>query len=103
MWRGTHREFLHCRPNMEYIKDPDAILDYTINWSSWLPAGDAIAESTWTAGNGITIDSDSNTSTSATVWLSGGTVGATYTVTNHIVTDDGREEDQTISIIIREK
>lgn len=88
---------------MAYIKDPDAILDYSINWSSWLVTGDTITTSTWTAEDGITIDDDSNTTTATTVWLSGGTVGESYSVTNHIVTEDGREDDRTITILVREQ
>lgn len=88
---------------MTYVKDPDAILDYSINWSSWLVTGDTIATSTWTAETGITVDSDSNTTTAATVWLSGGTLGESYDVTNHIVTDAGREDDRTITILVREQ
>lgn len=88
---------------MTYIKDPDAVLDYSINWSSWLVAGDTIVTSTWAADDGITIDSDSNTTTATTVWLSGGGAGESYDVTNHIVTDDGREDDRTITILVREQ
>lgn len=88
---------------MTYVKDPSAILDYSINWSSWLVAGDTIVTSTWTAETGITIDDDSNTTTATTVWLSGGTAGESYDVTNHIVTDDGREDDRTITILVREQ
>ena len=88
---------------MTYIKDPDAILDYSINWSSWLVTGDTITTSTWTAEAGIMIDSDTNTTTATTVWLSGGTAGESYDVTNHIVTDDGREDDRTITILVREQ
>lgn len=88
---------------MQYIKDPQAVLDYTVNWSSWLPSGDTIVTSTWTADTGITIDSSSATTTAATVWLSGGTVSVSYNVVNHIVTADGRAEDQTLVIKIVSK
>ena len=88
---------------MTFIKDPDAVLDYSINWSTWLVTGDTIVTSTWTADTGITIDSDSNTTTATTVWLSGGTAGESYGVTNHIVTDDGREDDRTITILVCEQ
>ena len=85
---------------MTYTKDPQAVLDYMIDWSSWLTAAgdDTITASSWTATDGITIDSDTNTTTTATVWLSGGTVGTTYELTNHIVTLAGREDDRTIKI-----
>lgn len=47
--------------------------------------------------------SDSFTTTAATVWLSGGSLGENYSVVNHIVTADGREDDQTLTIRISNK
>lgn len=85
-----------------FTKDPDAVLDYTINWATWL-GNDTISTSAWTPDSGITVDSDTNTTTTATVWLSGGTVGTSYAVTNHIVTAAGREDDRTITVRVREK
>ena len=82
--------------------DPDADLDYTIDWESWLDS-DTIATSTWVADSGITIESDSNTSTTTTVWISGGTAGSSYKATNHIVTAAGRAEDRTITLRVAEK
>lgn len=80
-----------------FLKDPDAVLDYQIDWSTWL-GSDTIASSSWVIPTGITEDSDSNTTTTATVWLSGGTAGTTYTVTNRIVTAGGRTEDRSLTI-----
>ena len=84
--------------------DSDAKLDYAIDWSAWLGV-DTISESSWEAGDGITIATDpapSSTATRTTVWLSGGTVGESYNVTNHIVTVGGRADDRTIWIYVRE-
>lgn len=80
-----------------FLKDPNAVLDYQIDWSTWL-GSDTIASSSWVIPTGITEDSDSNTTTTATVWLSGGTAGTTYTVTNRIVTAGGRTEDRSLTI-----
>lgn len=85
-----------------YIKDPDALLDYQIDWSSWLVA-DTISASSWEAKTGIVVDSDSETTTTTTVWLSGGTVGTKYKITNHITTAAGREDDRSFYIIVKEK
>lgn len=82
-----------------FLKDPDAVLDYVIDWSTWLN-GDTIATSVWTVPSGITQDSESESSTLATIWLSGGTVGETYQVRNRITTAGGRTEDRTIRIEI---
>ncbi len=78
-----------------YSKDPDETLDYIINWATHL-GSDTISSSSWVAETGITIDSDTNTTTTATVWLSGGTLGQFYLVTNTIVTDGGRTLEQSI-------
>lgn len=86
----------------DFIKDPDAVLDYTINWAAWLD-GDTISTSTWTVADGITIDSEAETTTTTTVWFSGGTVGQDYNATNHIVTVAGREDDRTICIRVRQQ
>ena len=86
-----------------FLKDPDAVLDYMFDWSSWLQSGETISTSTMTASTGITVDSDVATTTTTTVWLSGGTAGVNYTVTNHITTSNSRAEDQTITIVCLER
>lgn len=83
-------------------KDPEAVLDYEVDWSDWLDT-DTIASSTWTVADGITKDSDSNTTTTATIWLSGGTAGTTYELLNHIVTNAGREDERTVKITVKQK
>ena len=88
--------------SQNYVKDPDAVLDYPMNWADWLD-GDTISTSTWTVPDGITKDSDSKTTSATTIWLSGGTAGLDYTLINHIVTAAGREDDRTIIIKVREK
>jgi len=86
-----------------FFKDPLAALDYTLDWSVWLVGAETISTSTWTAQAGLTVDSDSNTATAATVWLSGGTVGQSYTVTNHIVSTGGREENKSFTVKVEEQ
>ena len=86
-----------------FEKDPDAVLEWQYNWHNWLPSGDSIASATVTVSDGITIDSQTNTSTAVTVWLSGGSEGTTYYLTCHIVTSMGRVDDRTISIFVVER
>ena len=85
-----------------FYKDPDAVLDYTIDWETWLDS-DTISTSTWTVPSGITKASDTNTTTTTTIWLSGGTAGTSYDLLNRVVTAGGRTDDRTITIIVREK
>lgn len=85
------------------VKDPDAVLDYQVDWSSWLATGETISSSDWVVQTGITETSASNTTTTATIWLSGGTAGVTYTVTNRIVTTASRTNDRSLYITVREQ
>lgn len=79
------------------LKTPDGVIDHTFSWATWL-GGDTITTSTMTADTGITVDSDSNDTTSATVWLSGGSLGQTYDIVNQVVTNAGRTEEMTLTI-----
>ncbi len=90
------------RPIRIFVKDPNAVLDYVLDWGTWL-GSDTISTSTWTVPTGITEDSSTNTTTTATIWLSGGTAGSTYLLINRIVTVAGRTEDRTIQITVTQK
>lgn len=88
-----------------YIKDPNAVLDYIVNWATFLGA-DTIASDSWegTGGpGGITSVLETNSTTASTIWLSGGTLGQKYALTNRIVTAGGRTEDRTIYVKVKEK
>lgn len=87
-------------------KDPDAVLDYGIDWSDWLVAGDTITASTWTVSgtdNALTLSDPTFTDTQTGMWLSDGTDGGLYRVTNHIVTDGNREDDRSIDIMVTQR
>lgn len=80
-------------------KDPQAVLDYGTNWADWLTDAETIVESTWeVTPAGLTVDSDTFDPTLTTIWLSGGEVGVRYSVTNHITTSQGRQDDRTFHI-----
>lgn len=90
-----------------FIKDPDAYLDYGMDWTNWLD-GDAIVTSTWLVpGNSGLTQSNSSVNAAATVttvWLAGGTIAAApWMVTNRITTAGGRTEDRSFLLTIRER
>ncbi len=87
---------------MQYIKDPDAVLDYGFDWSRWLN-GDEIDTSEWILDEGITKDSDENSATRTTIWLSKGTAGESYTITNRITTKAGRIDDRSFTLLLKER
>lgn len=86
----------------QIAKDPGATLDYAVDWSDWLEAGETISDSEWTVEAGLTEEASpapSELDGITTIWLSGGTAGAYYTVTNTITTSVGRIDER--SLIIR--
>ena len=83
-------------------KDPDAVTDYTFDWSSWLASGETISSYTVTV-DGVTLDSDSQTTTAVTAWLSAGTAGTLATVACKIVTSVSRTDERTAIVKIRER
>ena len=89
---------------MTFTKDPDAVLDYSVDWSAWL-AGDEISSSEWLLDQGAEIEkvTDTMTATTTTIWLRGGDAGTTYLVTNRIVTAGGRTDDRTITVKVEDR
>jgi hypothetical protein len=91
-------------------KDPDAVLDYSLDWVDWLATGDSLATSAWAADTGLSVDvspAPTIVGTVTTVWLSGGTAGSSYEVTNSITTDvpipNGRSDDRSFVVKVVER
>ena len=86
-----------------FQKDPNAILDYTVDWTEWLEdVVDTISSVTWVVPDGLTKVAESNTTLMATIWISGGAVGESYRVVCRMSTAT-RTEDASIFLEIVEK
>lgn len=97
-----------------FQKDPDIIKTLSVNWVTPVTGlndgslndigylqGRTIVTSSFIVQSGITKDSDSNTTTTASITLSGGIAGQDYLITNHIVMSDADTEDRTIKVQVR--
>ncbi len=97
-------------------KDSAEVLDYAIDWdrssasaasgTGWLASGETIVTSTWAVPTGITQTTPAPSITggkSTTIWLSGGTTGARYTLTNHVTTSQGRQGERSFNVDIRDR
>lgn len=87
------------------VKDPDAVLDYRIDWTNVLNNSDpvdTIASSSWVVDGGMTIDSDSDASGITTAWVSGGTLETLGRLVNTIITAGGRTHVRTIEVSIKD-
>jgi hypothetical protein len=86
------------------LKDPDAVLDYTFDWTLYLDdIVDTLSSRTIVVPSGITKVSDSIVGKTVVVWLSGGTVGTTYRIVCRIVTVGGRTDDRSIFVKIKDR
>jgi len=89
-----------------FTKDPDAVLDYAFNWSDWLDSTqeETIESYVVTADAGLTVDSHAESDGKVTVWLSGGTVAATYyKVACKVTTSLGRTDERSMRFKVIER
>jgi hypothetical protein len=82
-------------------KDPNAVLDYSWNWATWLGT-DTIANYVIEV-DGVTKDSDSRNGAVITAWLSGGAAGSIATATCRVTTAAGRVDDRTIYLDVADR
>lgn len=97
------------------IKDPDAVLDFVWDWrqntnrstgTDWLASGETIASATVSVVSGdVVVDSSglTDSSSSVTAWLSGGTDGTDAEVRCRIITSDSRTDDRTLILKVRNR
>ena len=90
-------------PTSPHYKDPNDIADWGCDWTLWLSEGEIITSSSWVVPNGLVAVSDSNTNTTTNVFLSGGSSGTAYIVTNRITTNQSRSEDRSMRILCQTK
>lgn len=91
-----------------FVKDPEEVLDYTLDWSEYLPAGDTVASATWTVPDGITESTAPGhqhnvNGARTTIWLAGGSEPKDYLITCRIVSAQGRQADRTFEIAVRSR
>lgn len=88
-----------------FVKDPDATLDYTVDWAEWMTGADVISTVTWTVESGLTQVSTAYTDTTATIWLSGGKAGKAYAITCRVTTDNNpaRIDDRSFVVSVENR
>jgi hypothetical protein len=106
---ATLTGFLQDNEGSYIEKDAEAVLDYTIDWSPWLPSGDTIVTSNFTV-EALAGDTDalakvtqSNNNTLAIVKISNGTAGKIYRVYNQITTVAGLTDRRYFRIKVKNR
>ena len=98
-------------------KDPDARLDYAFDWkplthgrpnakSDWLGATETITSHEiikTPADSTVVVDATSEDDGTVTAWLTGGTAGTSVSLTCRITTNEGRTDDRSRRIDIKNR
>lgn len=88
-------------------KDPDAVLDYAVDWSDWLDDGETIDTIAVAVDEGDAeiegSPAPSETDGVVTAWVSGGTDDTQAVVRYRVTTSDGRTDDRSIKLTIKER
>lgn len=96
---------LDAKKGLWIYKAPEATLAYTLDLNDavdpWLAAGETITTATFTCEDGITIDQQTNNTTTATVKLSGGSVGIDYRITLTWTTSAGSTDSRYFTARVR--
>lgn len=89
-----------------FEKQPADVLDYDIDYATWLPDNDAIdtATATVTPAGGMEVDLTLiiENNTRVKIWVSGGVSGTTYKVEITVTTEDGRVKQDEVRFRCKE-
>lgn len=89
------------------MKDPDAVLDYMVDWGAEYLGDDAVAQSRWDVSSvetdGVEIVGSAFDYRTATAQIGGGSPGKIYRITNSVVTASGREDSRSIVLRVEER
>lgn len=87
-----------------FVKDPQAVLDYTWDWTAWCAGVRTIIDAEVTVPDGLTkVGGADFTDTIVTQVIAGGTLGQRYMLTCRITTAGGIIDERSLWITIRDR
>ncbi len=89
------------------LKDPAAVLDYSVDWASEYLSGDLIANSQWSVdpaeNGGVAIVGSDFDASGSTVKAGGGIAGRVYRLVNDVVLQSGRTDRRSIVLRVEKR
>ena len=89
------------------LKDPDAVLDYSVDWGAEYLGDDLLSQSDWAVSpdepGGVSIVGSSFDAKLATVKAGGGLAGRLYRLENHVVMESGRIDSRTVVLRVEKR
>lgn len=86
-----------------WIKHPDDSGQYGLDFGRIFPVGDVIATSVWPAVAGLTLGAKTESGTTSSVVISGGTLGADYEVSCTATSSSGMVRTRSAVIAVRKR
>jgi len=85
-------------------KDPNAVLDFQFDWSAWLSSGETITASIYLFESAtLELFDESIDGGFTTFWARGGAAGEVVQITNRITSSEGRIDDWTRPLRLKER
>lgn len=89
------------------LKDPEASLDYAVDWGAEYLSGDILSQSSWDVipveVGGIQVAGSAFDANIATVTAAGGVEGHVYQLTNRVVLDSGLIDSRSIVVRVEKR
>jgi hypothetical protein len=101
--------FTQTQQGLSIVKDTEAKLTYTFEWSEWLPTGDSLATVVYTIGartndpDPLVSITNGITGTKTYIKLDQGQVGKTYTVSCKVTTTAGLIDRRSFRVKIEDR
>jgi hypothetical protein len=90
-----------------YLKDPQASVDYAIDWPAAFIGPATIASSEWAVtpdeAGGIAVAASSLDGGRCVATLEGGIAGRVYRVRNRLLLSDGRSDERSLMLRVEER
>lgn len=89
------------------LKDPDAVLDYLVDWGAEYLDSDDLVESNWSVepeeADGVVVTETRFDAKSATVVAAAGVPGRIYHLVNRVVLASGRVDSRSVSLRVERR
>ena len=89
------------------LKDPEAVLDYSVDWGAEYLGGDLIAQSEWSVDpdepSGVTVVGTDFDASTAIVNAGGGIPGRLYRLINDVTLQSGRIDRRSIVLRVEKR
>jgi hypothetical protein len=90
-----------------FVKDPEATVDYAIDWSAGYLGDRTITGSTWRVapggGDAVNVEASAISVGGTTATLSGGMPGCLYHVTNTVTFSDSRTDERMLVLRVEDR